>query len=83
MSFDSNTTASESLIRANEAINLAKKINEFCAGRDSISVFMALSIVIEQAAARAERPNFEGITGLLVQHAWNVFSDEMEGRFHD
>lgn len=80
MSDNSNTTATENLIRANEATDLAKKINEVCAGRDTISVFMALSIVIGQAAARAERPNFEGLTGLLVHHAWDIFANEMEGR---
>lgn len=80
MSDNINTTATEGSTRASEAVDLAAKINELCTGRDTISVFMALSIVIGQAAARAERPHFEGLTGLLIQHAWNVFSSEMEGR---
>lgn len=80
MSDNSNMTATESSTRASEAIDLATKINDLCAGRDTISVFMALSIVIGQATARAERPNFEGLTGLLVQHAWNIFNDEMGRR---
>ncbi|XHE14421.1 hypothetical protein PCC82_06705 [Agrobacterium deltaense] len=80
MSDNSNMTVTESLIRANEALDLANKINLVCNGRDTITVYMALSIVIGKSAARAERPNFEGLTGLLIQHSYNVFREEMEGQ---
>ena len=80
MSDNSNITATESLIRVNEALDLANKINLVCNGRDTITVYMALSIVIGKSAARAERPNFEGLTGLLIQHSYDVFMNEMEGK---
>ncbi|MGN8022310.1 hypothetical protein ACTJJ7_16530 [Phyllobacterium sp. 22229] len=64
-----------------EAAEIADLISSVCAGKDTISVFIGLSMVIGAFEARAERPNLANLLDLIGQSAQAEF-DRRIGEVH-
>lgn len=59
-----------------EAVDIANQIEALCNGRPTASVFMELSMVLGAAAAKAERPDFDGLMKLVENGARALFNRE-------
>jgi hypothetical protein len=62
-----------------EAFDIANDIERVCEGRNTAAVYMAISAVIGMAAAKAEKPDFDGLLRLIEQSARNHFDRERRG----
>jgi hypothetical protein len=52
-----------------EAVDLANAIQSVCAGRPTVSVYLALSMVLGGSAAMAPKPDFDGMMRLVEKTA--------------
>jgi hypothetical protein len=55
------------------AVDLANRMAEVCEGQPTVSVYLALSMMIGGTAARAERPDFVRCMELVTETALNEF----------
>lgn len=62
-----------------EAAALADAIERACAGRSTVAVYMALSMVLGASATRAARPDFDGMMRLVEKAARESFTRHMKG----
>lgn len=56
-----------------EAMDLANDISRLCEGHSTVAVYMALSMMLGGSAARAPRPDFEGMMTLVERAAFDEF----------
>lgn len=61
-----------------QATEIANAIERVCAGRPTVPVYMALSMVLGAAAAKAGRPDFDGMMRLVENAARWTFEAEIE-----
>ena len=66
-----------------QATDLANEIEKLVAGRPTVVVYLALSMVIGANAAKAPRPNLKALLKTIGRSARNVFDFERQYRCVD
>ena len=54
---------------AEQSVDLANEISAMCEGRETVVVYLALSMMLGGMAALAERPDFDGMMALVRRGA--------------
>jgi hypothetical protein len=63
-----------------DAVVIANQIEALCHGRQSASVFLALSMIIGHFAAQGAKPDFHGTIRLIQAGAFDTFRQTMRER---
>lgn len=63
-----------------EAASIANEMEALCRGRPTVSVYMAISMMLGAAAASAPRPDFEGMMALVDRAALDEFQRRIKAR---
>lgn len=59
---------------ADEAVVIANEIQALLIGRDTVAVYAAIAMVLGAAAAKAERPDLDGLMRLITSGARGEFA---------